>query len=365
MAIPIEYYGVYRFKNYAYQNGQVLNAYGSSSLENGRNVMLYTRDENDTAQQWRAMYAGKYGEHTLYWLNCVLGGMKEPYALDRFTGALKNNADVYKSVNSSAQDQLVYFTKDSWTGAFYIHLYDLLNSNSTPSNLVLTAAPNPNGVNGNNSPTTLTQAGNVYWSVYADGNPMQKWMVEEVSKGNTPFTNDRATDFPADVYYAHNRNRNYPYYVGECTWYCNGRSFEKNGVSNFCTGDAADWINNYNSDVCECDKDKPSNEIILKENSIAVFGPTTENTSSAGHVAFIESVSADGNTVVFSECNRSVDGKFALSNKQIEVKNSDLLAAVDGYKQTMTRADFNNLYKFALIGDLYDIKKVSTQDEDA
>lgn len=26
MAIPIEYYGVYRFKNYAYQNGQVLNA---------------------------------------------------------------------------------------------------------------------------------------------------------------------------------------------------------------------------------------------------------------------------------------------------------------------------------------------------
>ena len=34
MAIPIEYYGVYRFKNYAYQNGQVLNAYGSSSLAN-------------------------------------------------------------------------------------------------------------------------------------------------------------------------------------------------------------------------------------------------------------------------------------------------------------------------------------------
>lgn len=64
MAIPIEYYGVYRFKNYTYQNGQILNAYGSSSLANGRNVMLYTRDENDTAQQWRAMYAGKYGEHT-------------------------------------------------------------------------------------------------------------------------------------------------------------------------------------------------------------------------------------------------------------------------------------------------------------
>ena len=354
MAIPIEYYGVYRFKNYTYQNGQILNAYGSSSLANGRNVMLYTRDENDTAQQWRAMYAGKYGEHTLYWLNCVLGGIEKPFALDRFTGALKNNADVYKSVNSSAQDQLVYFTKDSWTGAFYIHLYDLLDSDSTPSNLVLTAAPNPNGVNGNNSPTSLTQAGNVYWSVYADGNPMQKWMVEEVSQGNAPFTNDRATDFPADVYYLRDKDRNYPNNVGECTWYCNGRFLEVNNAIPFCTGNAADWINdNYDANVCSCDKDKPANEITLKNNSIAVFGSTAENPSSAGHVVFIESASADGNTIVFSECNRSVGGIFALSNCQIEVRNSDLPTATDGYKQTMSRANFNNLYGFALIGNIY------------
>lgn len=80
--------------------------------------MLYTYDANDTAQQWRAMYAGKYGEHTLYWLNCVLGGEKEPYALDRFTGALKNNADVYKSMNSSVQDQLLYFTEKAIRSAF-------------------------------------------------------------------------------------------------------------------------------------------------------------------------------------------------------------------------------------------------------
>lgn len=58
-----------------------------------------------------AMYAGKYGEHTLYWLNCVLGGTKEPFALDRFTGALKNNADVYLASESSAQDNLYILQK--------------------------------------------------------------------------------------------------------------------------------------------------------------------------------------------------------------------------------------------------------------
>jgi len=318
--------------------------------------MLYTKDENDEAQLWRAMYAGKYGEHTLYWLNCMLGGMKEPFALDRFTGALRNNADVYKSMNSSAQDQLLYFTEVGDTGRVYIHLYDKYNSQDNPADLVLTAAPNPNGVNGNNSPTTLTQAGNVYWAEYVDGNEAQQWEVEEVSPGAAPMFDDMKTTFPADIYYAHNKDRNYPENVGECTWYCNGRSYEKFGVSNFCTGDAVDWINddNYDASVCECDKGKPSDEIILKSNSIAVFGPTAENPSTAGHVVFVESVSEDGNTIEFSECNRTVGGKFALSNKQIEVRNSELKAAMDGCKQTMSRSDFNKLHKFALIGDIYE-----------
>lgn len=118
--------------------------------------MLYTSDLNDTAQNWRAMYAGKYGEHTLYWLNCALGGKESPYALDRFTGKLYNNADVYLAAESSARDLLVYFTEAYGVDAVYIHLYNIYDSKTSPSNLVLTAAPNPNGVNGNNSPTTLT-----------------------------------------------------------------------------------------------------------------------------------------------------------------------------------------------------------------
>lgn len=64
-------------------------------------------------KEWRAMYAGKYGEHTLYWLNCLLNEIEGPYALDRFTGTLRNNADVYMAETSSAQDQLVYFTEAS------------------------------------------------------------------------------------------------------------------------------------------------------------------------------------------------------------------------------------------------------------
>lgn len=247
-------------------------------------------------------------------------------------------------------------------------MYNKLNLNNNPTDLVLTAAPNPNGMNGNNSPTTLTQAGNVYWAEYDVNNEAQQWEVEQVSKGSAPTTGDDiATDFPADIYYEQNRDRSYPYFVGECTWYCNGRSFEKNGVSNFYTGNAADWIkdDNYDASVCKCDKGKPSNEIILKSNSIAVFGSTTENGSTFGHVVFVESVSEDGNTVVFSECNRTVDGRFALSNKQIEVRNSELPTATDGYKQTMRRADFNKLYKFALIGDLYDIKNPIEQDENS
>lgn len=287
MAIPIEYYGVYRFRNYYYNNGQVLNAYGSSSLANGRNVMLYTKDENDLAQQWRAMYAGKYGEHTLYWLNCVLGGMAKPFALDRFTGTLRNNADVYLAVDSSAADQLVYFTQVYASNEVYIHLYGKSDKDSNPPDLVLTAAPNPNGVNGNNSPTTLTQAGNVYWAEYVEGNPMQRWMVEEVSPGAAPSTDNRATDFPYDKYYLYKNNNSYPGYVGECTWYCRGRFLEVNEIANCCSGHAVDWTGTFNDKLCECD----TTDKTLRPNSIAVFGATSTNPY--GHVVFIESISEE------------------------------------------------------------------------
>lgn len=87
-----------------------------------------------------------------------------------------------------------------------------------------------------------------------------------------------------------------------------------------------------------------------------MFGPTQENTNSCGHVVFIESLPDNGNTVVFSECNRTIGvavDDFALSNGEIEVRNKFLPNAMDGYKQTMTRTDFNSLHKFALTGNIY------------
>lgn len=303
--------------------------------------MLYTKDENDEAQLWRAMYAGKYGEHTLYWLNCMLGGMKEPFALDRFTGALRNNADVYKSMNSSAQDQLLYFTEVGDTGRVYIHLYDKYNSQDNPADLVLTAAPNPNGVNGNNSPTSLTQAGNVYWSEYADGNPGQRWVVETKIEGESPYTIARATDFPYDKYYQHDANIFYPSFVGECTWYCNGRFLEVNETSNFCTGNAVSWA------TAELPS-KLGRDTELREQSIAVFGPKdAADKRTAGHVVLIEYF--NGDDVVFSECNYLA----TISNREIEVRNSLLPKAVDGYRQSKSRTEFKSLYGYEFLCVIY------------
>ena len=353
MAIPIKHYGLYRFRNYDYNNGQVLNAYGSSSLANGRNVMLYTKDANDLAQQWRAMYAGKDGEHTLYWLNCVLGGMKEPYALDRFTGALRNNADVYKSINSSAQDQLLYFTEEGDTERVYIHLYDKYNSQDNPADLVLAAAPNPNGVNGDNSPTSLTQAGNVYWSVYADGNPMQKWMVEEVSPGDDPDFNEMVTDFPYDKYYLEDMNSSYPNYVGECVWYCKGRFLEANGIANCCYGNAYEWETNplVNEEKVGREVGNPD-DITLRDKAVAVFG--IGGVYTLGHVVFIEELS-DGN-VIYSHCNGvSLNNQLGISNGEIEVRNSiaPFNEAQDGYKMSLKEDVFRHKFGSGLKAIIY------------
>lgn len=77
MSISIAYNGLYRFHNVKFpgkEEVRVLNTYGTESLANGRNVMLYRATPGDTAQQWRPMYAGVDGTNTLYWLNCEMGG---------------------------------------------------------------------------------------------------------------------------------------------------------------------------------------------------------------------------------------------------------------------------------------------------
>ena len=315
--------------------------------------MLSTKDENDEAQKWRAMYAGKYGEHTLYWLNCVLGGIKEPYALDRFTGALRNNADVYKSMNSSAQDQLLYFTEVGDTGRVYIHLYDKYNSQDNPADLVLTAAPNPNGVNGNNSPTTLTQAGNVYWSEYADGNEAQQWEVEEVSPGAAPDFANMATIFPADDYYQSDNNSSYPNYVGECVWYCKGRFLEANGIANCCYGNAYEWETNplVNEEKVGREVGNPD-DITLRANSVAVFGIGGAYT--LGHVVFIEELTETD--VIYSHCNGTrLDDQLKIGNGEIEVPNSiaPFKSAQDGRKLSLKKDKFRHNFGNGLRAIIY------------
>lgn len=332
-----------------------MNAYGSSSLADGRNVMLYTYDANDKAQQWRAMYAGKYGEHTLYWLNCLLNEIEGPYALDRFTGTLRNNADVYMAETSSAQDQLVYFTEVSWTGAFYIHLYDLYNSESASSDLVLTAAPNPDGVNGNNSPTSLTQAGNVYWAKLIEGNVAQQWIISDVvdkDNGSEPKFNDMVTNFPYDKYYLNDKDSSYPSYVGECVWYCKGRFYEVNGIANCCKGHAYEWETSIHL-AGGLERDVGQNgEIELRPRSVAVFGKNTVYT--LGHVVFIEEV--DGENIAYSHCNCTKIGEIIrISNGEIEVPNPivPLNKAQDGAKLYSNKNDFPTLFGSGLKAIIY------------
>jgi len=346
MAIPIKHYGVYRFVNYGYNNGQALNAYGSSSipLQDMSNVMLFTKENNDTAQQWRAMYAGVDGEKTLYWLNCEMGGQKDPYALDRLMSRLKNNADVYRAWKSSAADQLVYFTEID-EKRIYIHLYGVNATDNNLSDLVLTAAPNSAGTNGNNSPSSLTQAGNVYWSVKSSSTA-QQWTVEQVSPGADPDFSDMVTKFPAGYYYTHSGNAYYPNNVGECTWYCCGRFYEVNKVAvslNPCN--AAEWVNNYNTKSCYCD-------MTLSGGSVAVFGANAS--AKLGHVVFVENVDTEENIVTYSECNYGYAGDtVALSNGEIEVPNSRFTAGNDGVLNYESIEKFKRRYGSGLIGVIH------------
>lgn len=335
----IKHYGLYRFHNVKYPgtgSGRVLNAYGTTSLAEGRNVMLYTNDPKDKAQQWRAMYAGKVNDNRyLYWLNCALDIAPKPYALDRFMGTPKDNADVYHTCNyndnnkSLAKDQLVYFIENK-PGQVSICLYC--------NNYALTAASDANG---GNNPSQLDAPGNCYWAKYDPLNNAQKWNVEVKIAGADPSGN--ATTFPVSCFYNETNNSLYPQRVGECTWYCRGRFYEVYGVDNIGEGDAANWAtcNLYG----KASRDTSSKT--LRAKSIAVFSG-----GSFGHVVFIESLS--GGKVFFSESNGSnYNGKVIISNGQIEVHNSLLTQARDGYIQDATEDEFRNLYEYTLKAIIY------------
>lgn len=119
-------------------------------------------------------------------------------------------------------------------------------------------------------------------------------------RGEDPWTDNRATEFPAEKYYRHENDSNYPNYVGECTWYCNGGFVEVHGEVLNMVGNAVEWATGEFPNCCGRDID-------IREKSVAVFGSKDANDKrTAGHVVFVESLGKDedGEDVVeFSECN--------------------------------------------------------------
>lgn len=315
--------GVYRFKNVASTSGRCLSV--SGTIANGRNVILKTRNTSDNAQKWRVMYAGTYGDKELYWINSELGGRSTPYALDRFMGTPKNNADIYKSVSSSAADQLIYFVEDS-NGYVTIRLY--------ANGYALAAASDANG---SSSVSQLTDAGNCYWASPTSSNT-QKWEVEVITDGSNPYYSLMATRFPAAAYYNATNNASYPNYVGECPWYCRGRFYEVNGVPNVSSGNANQWLNNTLPSGCAKAVGK---NVTLVPGSVAVFN----NQGDYGHVVFIESIRTNGD-VIWSDCNGTTAGStFAYSNGQIEVRGSSTLTnAYDAVRRQHTDSEFRNKF---------------------
>lgn len=249
-------------------------------------------------------------------------------------GSPKNNADVYLSKDSAA-DQLLYFSEKNNTGQIWIRLYD--------GGYALTAASDANG---GNSPSTLTAKGNCYWAPYNSSDTAQLWTVETVSAGAAPTATDRATNFLSSAYYSHANNNSYPDYVGECTWYCRGRFYEIYKIPNVCSGYAYEWETNPLADNVLRDTSSKT----PRKYSIAVF--KKGGSSPSGHVIFIEDVS--GENVIYSDANGTTVGNtFDFSNGQIEVRSSQLPTARDGYKVPTTKTALKTLFGGGLAAIIY------------
>ena len=152
--------------------------------------------------------------------------------------------------------------------------------------------------------------GNVFWAASSDENVVeaaqQKWIMTLVEEGSgLPEVGGVVTDFPTSAYYSNN-NATYALgsgYVGECTWYCNGRAYEKKGDGNICTYSAGKWYDNVSK------YSKRDATTVPAADSIGCFG--------AGHVVYIEKVAIESGTtyIYFSECNWYSDDR--LSNGEV------------------------------------------------
>ena len=323
MAIPIRHTGIYRFINNAYSNYS-LNAYTSSTASNGTNLCLFPSNSSDTAQRWRALYAGtKSDGKQLFFLNLIANGTDygNNMALDRNSGATNtNNAQTYQSVynpssgiyGNAGKDQLVYF-EDRGTNLVSIRLFS--------DNRALTAN-NPGTVTNGTSNGSITAAANVHWAAYSTTNTSQVWSVAQVSAGTSPTA---VTTFPEASYFNATNNSNFPLYLGECVWYVKGRYRERRNKNFPITGNA-----NQLWDAANGVMTRSATPIA---NSVACW-----NGGGYGHVAFVESYNSSTQEVSYSQANFDVGA--ILSNGQIQI----VPAGADGRLQTKSRTAFEGMY---------------------
>ena len=322
----------YRIKNQYYPN-HALNVYGTNAASTGRNVCLYDDTPSDKMQRWVLKTCGDGFQ--------LCSAVNNSYVLDCSDGSLtnsyKNNAHLCASSSTSATDSKVKFIEVS---------DDLYKIYLPEKNLYLTAT-NINRLNGLPASTIKTATAltggtggqsNVYWAAAATSDlaiQKQCWTIEQYSGsssgGETGGIDGIAvgavvTTFPNSAYYSSN-NASYALgaqYVGECTWYCNGRAYERKGTGNVCTRSAGKWYDSASG------FSKLSSTEVPVANSIACFD--------GGHVVYIEKVAIESGTtyIYFSECNWYSSSSPYLSNGEIEPPPT----GTDGALRKLTLSQF-------------------------
>ena len=299
-----------------------LNLYSSGSVSNGMNVVLYETDQSDE-QKWyfdgERLYPETDSTHS--------------YCLDRYAASTYlNNADIWEASAADADCQKLSIVPVSADDDYY---RIRLNTKVNNEYYYLTAYSNANGTGAGKS---TVSAGNVYWAP-ATGGLNQKWDFSEVggsgsgnnNTGNTvPVKGEQITTFPTSAYFSGN-NASYNLdadLVGECTWYCNGRAYEKKGIGNISTAGAGSWYSNVGSRFTRLNASATP-----VADSIGCF--------SQGHVVYIEAVNIENGTtyVYFTEANWYKDER--LSNKEYESLDTPV-KGTDGVVKKLSLYEFRN-----------------------
>lgn len=312
----------YMFVNKAYPN-RALNVWCSSSYPatNQSNVCLWTKDTTDTAQHWVIdRIAGN---------NYVLKSVENPQVyLDLYTGSgtgANSNAQLYEYEDDS-DTCFLKFEAGGYSDTVHIKL-----AGTTNNGYFLTAYSDANGTRTGKSNTS---AGNVFFQRYEIFDDRKEWIPVPIgtTSGGGDDEDDidvgeQVTTFPTSAYYSSN-NASYgfdPSLVGECTWYCNGRAYEKKGT-NVCTRTARHWYGSATGFT------KLDASAVPVADSIACFD------GEYGHVVFVEKVAVENGAtyIYFSECNWYSNSY--LSNGQIETPP----VGTDGQLKKLELNNFKN-----------------------